>query len=365
MRALLSKLIAPVWGWSEAAQSAATRHLALFPGGSSSSSGTGSGSGSDSDTHATDSNDVPLPRSFGEGFERHLYQLTDEQQYLQQVNAHPLDSKTRFEAAEHKYFYEDAPVQFSVTEVVGMVTEKFDRDWAIRLMKKGRNWPRPEYTQRDGAVWSDDQIKDFWSMSGMYTRNRGTWMHYNIERYWNKLPPLERPPGQPGPGHASKPRVPAVPEMTKFHKFREEVLDPAGVTPWRTEWRVCNPSVSVAGSIDFVGKLPDGTYCIVDWKRSQLKVHYGKKKMLAPLGHLDGDQKTEYFLQLNIYRSILQTVYGIRVSRMILGVFHPHDAAYVSVEVPILDREAEMLLEHVVELGKQHVRLVVEEEDRA
>ena len=304
--------------------------------------------------------DVPIPHSFGEAFEKQLYQLTDEQQHLQKLNGHPLDGRMRFDPEAHKYFFEDAPLQFSVTEVVSLVTEAFDKDWAIRLMKKGQRWPRAEYAFPDGTAWPDDRIKAFWELSGVHTRNRGTWMHYNIERHWNQLPPLERT-AQPERGHC----VASVPELSHFHQFCADVLAPAGVSPWRTEWRVCDPALSVAGSIDFVGRLADGSYCIVDWKRSQLKEVYGKKRLLAPLQHLEAGRKMEYYLQLNIYRRILQTVYGLRVSRMILGLFHPAHASYGALEVPVMDREAERLLEHAAALGAQNLRLVAQEEDRA
>lgn len=39
--------------------------------------------------------------------------------------------------------------------------------------------------------------------------------------------------------------------------------------PFRTEWRIAADDIGVAGSVDFVGKFSDGTYALIDWKRTK------------------------------------------------------------------------------------------------
>jgi hypothetical protein len=41
------------------------------------------------------------------------------------------------------------------------------------------------------------------------------------------------------------------------------------MVPFRTEWRIAADDLGVAGSVDFVGKFDDGTYALIDWKRSK------------------------------------------------------------------------------------------------
>jgi hypothetical protein len=41
------------------------------------------------------------------------------------------------------------------------------------------------------------------------------------------------------------------------------------IQPFRTEWTIHAEDIGVAGTVDFVGKLPDGSFAIIDWKRSQ------------------------------------------------------------------------------------------------
>ena len=66
--------------------------------------------------------------------------------------------------------------------------------------------------------------------------------------------------------------------------------------------------------------------------------------MLAPLTHLPDDPVTKYHLQLNLYRRLLQTHYGMSVSRMVLAGFSPQQEAFCALEVPHLDAEVDVVL---------------------
>lgn len=95
-------------------------------------------------------------------------------------------------------------------------------------------------------------------------RSLGTWMHYNIERYFNHLETAND-----------------IPEMKQFLSFYEDHINAKAIQPYRTEWRIAAPDIDLAGSVDFVGKMPDGTFCIMDWKRAKdlhtkLENAYGK-----------------------------------------------------------------------------------------
>lgn len=73
---------------------------------------------------------------------------------LEELNPHPLDSKISFEPSAHKYYYDGVLMDQSVTEVVGNFFEKFDADLVARRMIAGNNWPRPEYTRRNGEPYT-------------------------------------------------------------------------------------------------------------------------------------------------------------------------------------------------------------------
>ena len=68
-----------------------------------------------------------------------------------------------------------------------------------------------------------------------------------------------------------------------------------------------------------------------------------RSQMKEPLDHLPDANAWHYFLQLNIYRRILQEDYGVPVSAMYLGVFHPSRSQSLCVRVPLMDDEMELL----------------------
>ena len=290
-----------------------------------------------------DPNFVPIaPVDFGSNFSVPSYPNALP---LETINMHPLDVNIKFEEEYHTYFWKEEKLATSVTKLVEKYFEKFDPDVVIEKMKNGRNWPRKEYMTKAGTPWSDKSIKDSWENLGLNARNRGTWMHYNIERMLN------------GYGAVSYDKLP---EMKQFSDFYEQVITAQGIQPYRTEWRIAAPDLSLAGSVDFVGKLESG-YVICDWKRSkklgpelQASNKWGKQAK-PPLEDLEDSDATKYFLQLNVYRYILQKYYGLPISKMILASFHPQIEGYLTTEVPILQKQVEAILEDDAKNNVGHV----------
>lgn len=73
---------------------------------------------------------------------------------LEAKNVHPLDSRMIFESDKHKYYFDGIEIERSVTEVVSNYFEVFDADLIVRRMMTGSNWPRPEYTQKNGEAYT-------------------------------------------------------------------------------------------------------------------------------------------------------------------------------------------------------------------
>ena len=68
----------------------------------------------------------------------------------------------------------------------------------------------------------------------------------------------------------------------------------------------CSEEERLAGSIDFVAQAADGTFLIIDWKRSknlQSKFSNDFQRMKSPLSHLDDCAGNHYSLQLNVCKS--------------------------------------------------------------
>jgi len=263
------------------------------------------------------------PEDFGVGFQMPV--RGEELFALENANIHPLDERIAFDEEAHKYAWEGRPLPMSVTEVVGRYFEKFQPELAIHLMMKGPNWPRPAYTTPEGRPFTPKEIRLSWDETGEQARNRGTWMHSNIERVLNHLPSSD------------------LPEMSQFRDFQREVILARNITPFRTEWRIAAPDIGLGGSVDFVGRLPGGGFVLMDWKRSKniptsMTQHYGKYGK-TPVQHLPDCDGSKYSLQLNLYRYILRRYYEIQIEEMLLVSFHPDLPGYFLAEIPVMDQE--------------------------
>jgi len=73
--------------------------------------------------------------------------------------------------------------------------------------------------------------------------------------------------------------------------------------------------------------------------------------MRPPLEHLPDCNYFHYCLQLNLYKYILESEYGMTVSAMYLGVVHPQTRPRV-IEVPPLGAEVAMIVENEIATGR-------------
>lgn len=138
----------------------------------------------------------------------------------------------------------------------------------------------------------------------------------------------------------------AVTESLQVREFWEEHAGPKNIVPFRSEWVIWDETYKIAGTIDaLMYNTETGGYWIYDWKRVSkgLEVdidatRYGyrpepdewlgevsrwTKKMLAPAEELYDTKYWHYSLQLNLYRSILERCYGMRIEGMVLVQMHP------------------------------------------
>jgi hypothetical protein len=151
---------------------------------------------------------------------------------------------------------------------------------------------------------------------------RGTFMHQQIE-YFLK----------------GKPHEEDFKEFQMFRKFHEEQILRRGLTFYDAERIVTLPQYGIAGTVDALFRKPDGSFVMVDWKRSKNLIidgypkKYGTGRGLSILSHLDNSSYYHYELQQSFYKYILETEYGMKVSSMILCVLHPDYDRYYTIKL--------------------------------
>ena len=258
---------------------------------------------------------------------------------LESKNRHKNDNRISFDEKEHNYFVDGQKVGFSVTAIIDKFFVEFDSGyWAKRKAM--------EKLTRDGVVIDEkvltqaiDEILKKWEEKRRDAAEKGTWLHEKIEDFYNEKYYEEYPT-----------------EFSFFKKFHDKY--PA-LTPYRTEWRIFDASVSIAGTVDMVYKKNNGDVFIFDWKRSTKLVDQQGNLLLKDfkyglqgLSHVEDNSFNRYALQQNVYKYILESNYDAKVSSMNLLVLHPDYKDFVHLTVPDMQKEAKYLIEQAIELSR-------------
>lgn len=269
----------------------------------------------------------------------HVWQCY-ENDYLKNLNKHPRDMRIQFFEEGHIYDIDGDRTFTSATTLIGRFHEHFDPEKILaNIRKKGKfdNPCEPKYYQKNEEI-----LKQEWAEAGRVGSGLGTIMHYNIECHANKNPFT-------------------CPDMKEigyhYQKFIEDHQEPRGLIPYRTEWFVFDESIKIAGSIDMVYQISpddDVNLMIYDWKRTKEMSYenkFTKAKMLYPFENYPDTNYYHYCVQLNLYKYILESLYGKIVHKLCLVVLHEKNDSYELHECIDLQKE----IKEVVRLRKEEI----------
>jgi hypothetical protein len=233
-------------------------------------------------------------------------------------NPHPRDKHLSFDPDKHQYLIDGQPAT-AVSTLVDRFFPEFDSEY----------WGA--YKARQRGVATEVVLKE-WADKGKDSAALGTRLHEHIETFYNS--------------GATATHLPEFKQFLNFHG------DHGHLTPHRTEWRVFNEDVLVAGTLDFVAQHPDGSVSIYDWKRSEKVIHAdgriqqnGYQTKEGPLGDLDDSRFSRYSIQQNLYKWLLESKYGCRVRSMHLVVLHPAYNSYTVLDVPDRAKHVQRIVE--------------------
>ena len=227
-------------------------------------------------------------------------------------NSHQRDSNISFNESTHQYKV-DGKILQSVTNFIEGCFPKFE----TKLFA--------EKKAIEMGV-SPEEVLVLWEQKAKESRDLGTALHRRIEGYYQEIT--------------------FEPNNDKAFELFKEFANKVKLKPYRTEWTVYDLNHNIAGTIDFVD-FQKGEYIIYDWKRSEKIIENGMpvkidkygKKGNYPLEHLDNSTYNHYALQLSLYKYILEKNYGIKISDLRLGIFHPaYDKPYI-LRMPYLEKE--------------------------
>lgn len=246
---------------------------------------------------------------------------------LTDKNKHPFDERIKFQDEGHKYWIDGNDKDLiSSTTFIHTFFGHFDSEKMINNILKSKKYNDPDYKY---YKMTGEEIKKQWDDSGFNARTEGTKMHKDIEDFYNEIEVDN--------------------ESEEFEQFLKFYKDHEDLEIYRTEWLIFSDLLKITGSIDATFINKDGTLSLGDWKRSKeiTKESYGGQCGKFPLQHIPDSNYYHYSLQLNLYRTILERFYGMKVKEMFLVALHPENKnEYKKIFVDKMDKEIEMMLDH-------------------
>ena len=254
---------------------------------------------------------------------------------LSEKNKHERDSRIVFDEPTHTYSIDGSNHKvISVTTLIHHYFPEFKPYEIITKMRKSKNGMPLKYQNM-----SDEEIIKQWNDNGKEASQLVTSLHKSIELYYEKEP------------------IDFI-EMIKFNdiveqhtvefyyflKFNETVKD--RLRPYRTEWSIFRSELKLAGQLDMLYEIIDepGQYALYDWKRvKEIKFENKYEKGFYKLNHLDHCNYNHYSIQLNIYKRILETLYGLKIKEMCLVVLHPDNDTFKLVEIHEMKKEIDYI----------------------
>lgn len=239
------------------------------------------------------------------------------------------DDNIQFLPYEHIYLYNGQEQFTAVSNIISCFFKPFDSDYWSEYKAKQYHVPQ-------------GQILEEWDAKGACSRDVGTFMHQQIENYYEGGVYqqvysfiYEGKYVQKNEQISLQCEYSQFMEFLKNHKF----------SPFRTEWTIYDEDLKIAGTVDMIHRHGN-IFDIYDWKRSHRIVNlngepiiinnYGEKG-LGDLNKIDDTPYWHYCIQQNIYRYILEKNYDVRVGKMYLIVFCKDTNSYNKLDVPYMD----------------------------
>jgi hypothetical protein len=234
------------------------------------------------------------------------------------------NSSIAFDEEAHKYLHpKDETGNAEYISVTTLIERFFPFDLKRYIERKAEEENRTEEDVLDEYLLMRDEAAE-----------KGTFLHNQIENCLK----------QTGFNSDSK-------EFELFLDFYNNEIKERNLVFYDAEKMIFSDKYNVAGTIDCLFKKNNkDEYVMLDWKRSKKLIIDGRPRIfgygyaLSELNSLDNSSYNRYCLQQNIYKHIAETEYSMKISSMKLIVLHENYSRYYIVDVPIMKKETNIIL---------------------
>ncbi len=229
----------------------------------------------------------------------------------------------------HYYEYKGQRVGISVTRLIEEYTNEFDAEVIAEKV-----------AERDGKTIQE--VLDEWKYKNEFSCAKGTTCHEYaqakwVERYWERID-----------FDGSYEYFEAVEKIKKqADNFKKDYKD--RLEHLADEFVIGSEEYDIASAIDhlFINKLTGGLV-LVDYKTNS-DIHKNEKyakDMKVPLNHLKDYTLNHYYIQLSIYKYLVEKYSGLLIDEMFIVYMSENIENYEIIEVPYLKREVKIILEN-------------------
>lgn len=251
------------------------------------------------------------------------------EEYLKELNKAFGDFK--FFESDHHYEYKGKRVGISVTTFYAQYENEFNEQ---------------EMAEKSAIKYnkSIEEILDEWHYKRDFSCEKGTTIHEYIQSLFsgNKYRKLTF--------DKSKEYLDAVNKCQRqadnFYKDYKDRLEHIA-----DEYTIGSDCYDIASNIDhlFRNKLTGGL-ALVDYKTNKEMTGYNKqaykKSMKLPLQNLNDDAIHHYYIQLSIYKYLVEKYTNLKIEEMFIVYFSENIENYEIIEIPYLKNEVEEILEN-------------------
>ena len=236
---------------------------------------------------------------------------------------------------DHHYEFKGKRVGISVTSLISQYENEFDK-YNIAGMVATRD--KKDITQ----------VLKEWQYKADFACRKGSTCHEFAQSRWSKEPyELDK-------FDESEEYLDAVLRIQKqavnFYEDYKEIFEHIA-----DELIIGSEEFDIASAVDhlFYNKLTGGLV-LVDYKTNSILKGYnddGKntkyaKKMKVPLNHIKDITLNHYYLQLSIYKYLIEKYTCLKVDEMFIVYFTENNDNYEIIEIPYLEKEVKQILEN-------------------
>ena len=239
-----------------------------------------------------------------------------------------------FHEEEHFYTLNDYRFGISATSLIETYAQEFDSDGISQMVANKRGISQKEVLDE----WKKENEFSCIKGSCIHLKAQSLWMGTDYEIDYNTIDDtIDKDRLKKEYDIMSK-------QATDFYNDYKDMYDMI-----QDEFIVWSKEFDIAGSIDGIMYNKNTQQCcILDFKSNkdlQFKSKY-RKKMKVPLHELDDVNGQHYYIQLSIYKYLIEKYTNIKVDELFIVYFNINADSYEIIEIPYLKKEVEEILEN-------------------